>query len=69
MSFGDHCNGEVVFLGDGKIEGWLSLYGRCTFSGVRRPGPGTPIRSAGSMRLEWEGYDEDAYEEERRGRW
>ena len=69
MSFGDHCTGEVVFLGDGRIEGWLSLYGRCSFSGVRRPGPGTPIRSAGSMRQEWEGYDEDAYEEERRGRW
>lgn len=69
MSFGDHCQGEVVFWGDGRIEGWLSLYGRCDFVGVRRPGPGTPIRSAGSMRQEWDGYDEDAYEEERRGRW
>ena len=69
MSFGDDCIGEVIFLGDGRIGGWLSLYGRCDFQGVRRPGRGTPIRSAASMREEWEGYDEDAYEEERRGRW
>lgn len=69
MSFGEDCDGEISFLGNGEIEGWISVYGQCEFRGVRRVEAGTNVRSAGSMRGEWEGYNEDAYEMERVGRW
>lgn len=69
MSFGHGCEGEISFLGDGKIEGWIQVYGRCSFKGVRRPEAGTVVRTARSMKAEWEGYNEEAYEEERTGRW
>ena len=69
MSFGESCDGEISFLGHGHLEGWISLYGNCHSQGRRRDGPGTAIRSAKSMRDEWEEYNEDAYEHERRARW
>ena len=69
MSFGDDCEGVLYFLGGGKISGHMSLYGDVEFDGQRRQGPGTPSRNAASMRDEWEEYNEDAYEEERVGRW
>lgn len=69
MEFGDHCQGEISFLGSGKIEGWISVYGRCEFTGFRRHEAGTAVRTARSMREEWEEYNEDAYERERVGRW
>lgn len=69
MTFGQDCKGEISFLGNGNIEGWISVYGRCSFSGVRTPEAGTMVRSSRSMRDEWEGYNERAYEEERTGRW
>ena len=47
----------------------MNLAGDCEFTGVRQPGPGTAMRSAASMRAEWDSYNEDAYEEERIGRW
>ena len=69
MEFGDDCEGEISFLGNGVIEGWISVYGRCCFEGRRREEAGTAVRTARSMREEWEGYNEEAYEEERVGRW
>ena len=69
MDFGDQCVGEISFLGNGVIEGWISVYGRCCFEGRRREEAGTAVRTARSMREEWEGYNEEAYEEERVGRW
>ena len=69
MDFGDQCVGEISFLGNGAIEGWISVYGRCCFEGRRREEAGTAVRTARSMREEWEGYNEEAYEEERVGRW
>ncbi|KAL8760619.1 MAG: hypothetical protein Q9184_003209 [Pyrenodesmia sp. 2 TL-2023] len=69
MSFGDTCVGGISFLGNGYIEGWMNLYGKCRFQGTRRDGPGTAVRSAISMRDEWAGYNEDEYERERVGRW
>lgn len=69
MSFGDNCVGGISFIGNGYIEGWMNLYGECRFQGTRRDGPGTAIRSATSMRVEWDGYNEDEYERERVGRW
>ncbi|CAL8583725.1 hypothetical protein XPA_009344 [Xanthoria parietina] len=69
MSFGDSCVGSISFLGNGYIDGWINLYGECRFQGRRRDGPGTAIRSATSMRDEWDGYNEDEYERERVGRW
>lgn len=70
MSFGDDCCGEITFLGNGQIKGSLNnLYGeRCEFEGVKVEEGGTR-RSAGSMRAEWDGYNDEAYEEERTGRW
>lgn len=62
MSFGDECHGEMAFVGGGGIAGTINLYGDCPFQGVRRNGPGTPVRSAVSMRNE-------AYEHERRAHW
>ena len=69
MDFGDDCEGEISFLGNGVIEGWISVYGRCSFEGRRRQEAGTAVRPARSMRAEWDGYNEEAYEEERVGRW
>lgn len=69
MSFGNQCTGAINFLGGGRIEGWLSLYGRCEFYGTRRPGPGNAPRTASSMRQEWDGYNEDEYEAANRRRW
>ncbi len=69
MSFGQGCKGEISFLGNGNIEGWISVYGRCSFKGVRIREAGTMVRSSRSMKEEWEGYNERAYEEERTGRW
>lgn len=69
MTFGEDCVGEIAFLGDGRIRGTLRLLGECEFTGVRRPGPPTTLRTAASIRTEWEGYNEDEYEQERIGRW
>lgn len=69
MIFGGDCVGEIAFLGDGRIEGYLSLYGICEFTGMRVPGPGSAPRNAASMRQEWDGYNDSAYEEERANRW
>ncbi|KAL8668406.1 MAG: hypothetical protein Q9168_006963 [Polycauliona sp. 1 TL-2023] len=69
MSFGDNCVGEISFLGNGRIEGWINLYGEARFEGVRQDGPGTAIRSAKDMREEWDGYNDEEYEHERVGRW
>lgn len=70
MSFGDNCFGEIVFLGNGQIRGSLNnLYGeRCDFEGSKVE-EGGARRSAGSMRAEWDGYNDEAYEAERTGRW
>lgn len=69
MRLGHGCKGEISFLGNGNIEGWISVYGRCAFEGVRRHEAGTAVRTPRSMREEWEGYNERTYEEERTGRW
>ncbi|KAL8941124.1 MAG: hypothetical protein Q9216_002423 [Gyalolechia sp. 2 TL-2023] len=69
MSFGENCGGVLCFRGDGVVEGWMNFYGECWFEGVRRAEAGTLVRTARSMREEWEGYCEDEYERERVGRW
>ena len=69
MTFGDDCVGNIAFLGDGRIQGTLELLGKCDFTGIRRPSPPSAVRAAASMRAEWEGYNLEAYERERIGRW
>ena len=69
MSFGESCHGRISFRGDGRIEGVLNVFGDCEFQGTRRQGSGTAMRSAASMREEWEGYNENEYERENRARW
>lgn len=72
MSFGDACTGEIAFLGDGRIEGVIGVYGQARFSGstVQVAGPSPRLRlQAKDMREEWDGYNERAYEEEARNRW
>ena len=71
MSFGEGCEGEISFLGNGRIEGWIGVYGRCGFEGVKRGGLGG-VGAGGlvrGMKGEWEGYCEEAYGEERAMRW
>ena len=51
MSFGYGCDGELSFLGNGEIEGWISVYGRCEFRGVRR----TEAGDCGEDEGEYEG--------------
>ncbi|MCJ1394682.1 hypothetical protein MMC18_007562, partial [Xylographa bjoerkii] len=74
MSFGQQCVGYISFLGDDRIEGKIEgMYeGECFFEGAKRLGHamgGRHGRSAASMRLEWDGYNGDAYERENRARW
>lgn len=69
MTFGENCNGVLCFRGNGRIEGWMNLYGECWFEGIRREEAGTLVRTARSMRDEWNGYCEAEYERERVGRW
>jgi hypothetical protein len=66
----DNSPGWISFLGDGEIEGMIPVYGEARFSGVRVSGGETRSeRSAGSMREEWDGYNENEYETRRVGRW
>jgi len=54
----DSGNGYIAFLGDGRISGLINIYGNEEFDGTRRASAGpTTLRSAASMREEWEGYD------------
>lgn len=69
ISCGERNAGGISFLGEGRIEGWINLYGECRFEGIRQPGPGFAVRAAAGMQAEWDGYNEDAYEEERVNRW
>lgn len=69
MSFGDDNVGRVQFLGGGNIHGTLNLSGDCEFWGARRPGPAYSPRSTASYRNEWESFNDEAYEQERVGRW
>ena len=69
MSFLDQCDGEISFLGDGRIEGWIGVYGQCAFEGLRRDEAGTTVRSARSMKDEWAGYDQMTYDEANGARW
>lgn len=52
-------SGFVSFLGDGKVEGYLTnmFDEKCDFQGLRQPGLCAALRTARSMRDEWESYD------------
>ncbi|RDI76426.1 hypothetical protein Vi05172_g13591 [Venturia inaequalis] len=63
-------SGWIRFLGNGNIDGMIPCYGDAKFSGTRISGNATRSdRSAASMREEWDGYNEEEYEERRIGRW
>ncbi|KAI1083955.1 hypothetical protein F5B20DRAFT_360106 [Whalleya microplaca] len=67
--YGNDNNGSIRFLGDGRIEGELDFMS-IEFRGRRRSNQGTRSEvEAGAMRYEWDGYNEDVYEEEERSRW
>ncbi|PGH33803.1 hypothetical protein GX50_03372 [[Emmonsia] crescens] len=62
--------GWVRFLGNGRIDGVIEVYGKARLSGVRVSGEQTRSeRDAASMRAEWEGYSQEAYEHARVARW
>jgi hypothetical protein len=66
----DYQHGWIRFLGGGRIEGLINVYGEATFTGERISGQETkPPRDVRSMRNEWDSYNESAYEQERVGRW
>jgi hypothetical protein len=70
MSYGDDQTGWIKFLGDGEIEGMISVDGEAKFSGIRVSGRETRSeRTSWNMREEWNGYNSANYERERRGRW
>ena len=70
MSFDEDENqGEISFLGDGRVEGWIEFSGRHEFWGWRVEGSERGAMGAAAMGEEWEGYNEDEYERERVGRW
>jgi hypothetical protein len=66
MSFEDYQEGWIEFLGDGDIVGMIDCCGELHFRGQRID---SFVRTASDLRDEWEGYNEEQYERERRGRW
>ncbi|KAJ6188305.1 hypothetical protein N7519_003213 [Penicillium mononematosum] len=66
MSFEDDQEGWIEFLGDGDIVGMINCCGELHFRGQRID---SFVRTASDLRDEWEGYNEEQYEQERRGRW
>jgi hypothetical protein len=63
-------HGWIKFLGDGEIEGMISVYGDATFQGTRVSGQQTRSeRDARSLQYEWDTYSEEAHERARVGRW
>ena len=52
----ENCCGQLDFPGNGVIVGRISLLPGIFFTGTRRPGPGTPVRTAMDMRSEWDHY-------------
>lgn len=70
MSFGPNCTGWIQFYGEGRICGQINCYGNVRFSGQRISGEETqPPRSVQSMREEWNGYNQETYDNENRERW
>lgn len=69
MMYGNGNVGWIKFLGDGRIEGLVD-YMNIRFKGNRVTGQGTKSEvDAGTMRDEWDGYNEREYERENRNRW
>lgn len=71
MFFDDGNVGEIVFSGGGVIEGFINLpyTGMQEFSGRRQEGPPHVGMLARQLQYEWDGYNEEQYEEERKNRW
>ncbi|MCJ1224456.1 hypothetical protein MMC12_001101 [Toensbergia leucococca] len=70
MSFSFTNTGGISFLGDGRIEGWADMYGeKMRFFGRRQQGTGAALRTAASMRREYDEYNETAYDDESPSRW
>ncbi|KAI1033130.1 hypothetical protein LB505_010595 [Fusarium chuoi] len=66
IMYGDHNQGWMEFLGDGRIEGYLGCQS-LSFQARRLPGQGTRSSiDARTLQDEWNGY---LYEEENRARW
>ncbi|CAG7955087.1 unnamed protein product [Penicillium nalgiovense] len=66
MSFEDDQEDWIEFLGDGDIVGMINCCGELHFRGQRID---SFVRTASDLRDEWDGYNEEQYEQERRGRW
>ncbi|KAF7526314.1 hypothetical protein PCG10_004257 [Penicillium crustosum] len=66
MSFDDHQEGWIEFLGDGDIVGMISCCGDLHFRGQRID---SSVRTASDLRDEWYGYNEEEYGRESRARW
>ncbi|OJD11327.1 hypothetical protein AJ78_07879 [Emergomyces pasteurianus Ep9510] len=71
VSFDDsRQKGWIRFLGNGRIDGMIGVYGKARFSGVRVSGEQTRSeRDAASLREEWDRYSQEVYEYERVARW
>lgn len=63
------CNGEVAFLGGGKIMGCLNLSGDLEFTGSLVAKIEEPARTTKNMEKEWGGYKQKAHAREEVTRW
>ena len=63
------CNGEVVFLGGGKIMGFLNLSGDLEFTGSLVAKIEEPARTTKDMEKEWRRYNQKAHAREEVTRW
>ncbi|OQE47030.1 hypothetical protein PENCOP_c001G05641 [Penicillium coprophilum] len=66
MSYEDDQGGWIEFLGDGDIVGMISCYGDLHFRGQRID---SSVRTASDLRSKWDGFNDEAWGEENRGRW
>ena len=57
------CTGELVFLGGGKIMGYLNPYA-VEFTATLDTRIQEPTRTVKNIRKEWKGYNEKAHAKE-----
>jgi len=70
MSFGGRNTGSITFLGGGKIKGRMEWMDGFEFSGKNLNLENVVwYKSLPAWKSEWRGYNERAYEGERKGRW
>ncbi|PHH79594.1 hypothetical protein CDD80_4356 [Ophiocordyceps camponoti-rufipedis] len=69
IQFGDNNRGWMRFLGGGRIKGCFETHGLdFTADWIPMHGTRSPVEVA-TLKQQWDGFSEERYERERRGRW